>query len=244
MRITPHSPVELGVVVVAAGSGERLGAGVPKAFVTLRGRTLIEHAIRTVTRLSEAGQLVLVVPADHAAEALELTARYELPEHWTVSIAHGGRERHESVRFGLEALHDSIGTVLVHDAARPLTPTSVFERVIEHVRRSGDSIIPVQPLVDTVKRVDADGVVLDTLPRDELVAVQTPQGFPRETLTTAHTAAHAAPASGADVPTDDAELVQRAGGLVRTIEGSPYAHKLTVPADLRMLEALFDGTVS
>ncbi len=239
--ITPHSATDLGVIVVAAGSGERLGAGMPKAFVQLGGRTLIEHAIRTVTSIGEPGQLVLVVPGDHAAQALEAVAECDIPDHWTVSVAHGGRERHESVRFGLDALHDSVRTVLVHDAARPLAPVEVFERVVQAVRRSGDAVIPVLPVTDTMKRVTELGIVTATVPRDELVAVQTPQGFPRDTLAAAHTAAHTAPASDVDIPTDDAELVQRAGGAVRTIAGSARSHKLTVPDDLRMLEGLLGG---
>lgn len=249
MRITPRGVAELGVVLVAAGRGERLGAGLPKAFVELGGRTLLEHAIRTVTALPRPGQLVLVVPDTHAAEALRI-AEQATPRgsHWQVSAVHGGRERHESVRFGLEALHDSIATVLVHDAARPLTPVEVFERVLAAVHESGTAVVPAIPVADTLKRRDGDGVVIETVDRTSLVAVQTPQGFPREELEAAHAALaerggegpRSDPGAGG-APTDDAEVVQRAGGTVRTVAGSQRAHKLTTPDDLLVLEGFIAG---
>lgn len=238
MSLYPHSMSRLGIIVVAAGQGERLGAGKPKAFTKLEGRTLIEYAIRTVLALPEPGQLVLVVPESHATEALELTAAVSPePETWHISVVNGGRERHESVRFGLEALHDSVETVLVHDAARPLTPVEVFERVESQVRHTGNAVIPVIAVADTLKRVTAEGNVVETVDRASLVAVQTPQGFPREILTAAHTAFPQEAASDTP-PTDDAELVQRAGGSVHTVAGSPFAHKLTVAADLLILLGL------
>lgn len=243
MRITPHGVAELGVVLVAAGRGERLNAGIPKAFVELGGRTLIEHAIRTVTAIPQPGQLVLVVPDTHAAEALRIAGDAIPPSaRWHVSAVPGGRERHESVRFGIEALGDSIATVLVHDAARPLTPIEVFERVLAGVHETGDAVIPVVPVVDTVKRQDEAGIVAETIDRASLVAVQTPQGFPRELLAAAHAAvAERGPGSPADPPTDDAEVVQRAGGTVRTVPGSARAHKLTTPDDLLMLTGLLSA---
>lgn len=244
MSITPHGIADLGVIVVAAGRGERLGADRPKAFTELDGRTLLEHAVRTVTALPEHGQLVLVVPESRAAQALDIASAAAAADgRWQVSIAHGGRERHESVRFGIEALHDSIRTVLVHDAARPLTPVEVFERVAAAVRRTGESAIPAIAVADTLKRRGAGDAVGGTVDRSALVAAQTPQGFPREVLAAAHATAQEreADAAAGDAPTDDAELVQRAGGAVRLVEGSPYSHKLTLPADRLMLEGLLAG---
>lgn len=239
---SPHHLAVLGVVIVAAGSGERLGAERPKAFVELGERTLLEHAVRTVVALARPGQLVLVVPESRAAEALEI-AESAVPagSEWQVSVVGGGRERHESVRKGLDALREGIETVLVHDAARPLTPAEVFARVADEVLRTGDAVIPVLPVTDTLKRVDASGVVRSTADRRILVAAQTPQGFPRETLVAAHESAQAreegaSPAN--DAPTDDAEVVQRFGGTVRTVEGDARSHKLTTPEDLLMLEGL------
>lgn len=239
---SPHHLASLGVIVVAAGSGERLGAGRPKAFVGLGGRTLLEHAVRTVISIDRPGQLVLVVPEDRAAEALEIaaTSGSENPA-WQVSVVAGGRERHESVRNGLDALHDGIETVLVHDAARPLTPREVFDRVIDEVLRTGDGVVPVVPVADTLKRVDASGLVRSTADRRILAAVQTPQGFRRETLDAAHQTAQAREESESpsnEAPTDDAEVVQRFGGTVRTVPGDARSHKLTAPEDLLMLQGL------
>lgn len=239
---SPHHLASLGVVIVAAGTGERLGADRPKAFVELDGRTLLEHAVRTVVSLDRPGQLVLVVPESHAAEALEIAeAAAPADDTWQVSVVGGGRERHESVRKGLDALFGTIETVLVHDAARPLTPASVFERVADEVARTGDGVIPAMPVVDTLKRVDASGIVRSTADRRILVAVQTPQGFPVETLAAAHESAQALEESASpsnDAPTDDAEVVQRFGGTVRTIPGDARSHKLTTPEDLLMLQGL------
>lgn len=233
----PHGLARLGVIVVAAGRGERLGAETPKAFTRLRDRTLVEYAIRTVTAISEPGQLVLVVPEGYAAHTLELVeAAMPAASNWQVSIAHGGRERHESVLFGIEALHESIEVVLVHDAARPLTPLDVFERVIAGVRATRGSIIPTIAVSDTLKQLGSQGEVLETVDRATLAAVQTPQGFTRETLTAAHNALRAS--STGELPTDDAELVQRAGSTVRTVAGSHHSHKITVAADVCMLEGL------
>ena len=253
MTISPHHLAELGVIVVAAGRGERLGAGSPKAFALLDGKTLLEHAVRTVVRIGTPGQLVLVVPEDRAAEALEIadevigsgtieSGALGAGALWRLSVVPGGRERHESVRFGLAALQDSIGTVLVHDAARPLTPLEVFERVIAAVHETREAVVPAIPVADTLKRVDASGEVLETVDRATLVAAQTPQGFVREQLAAAHETAQAREGASGDaaVPTDDAELVQRAGGTVRVVVGSPRSHKLTTAADLAMLQGLVD----
>ncbi len=242
--VSPHHLPVLGVVVVAAGSGERLGAGRPKAFVELGGRTLLEHVVSTVLSIGRPGQLVLVVPESRAGEALEI-AEGLVPagSGWQVSVVGGGRERHESVRKGLDALQDGIETVLVHDAARPLTPAAVFERVADEVARTRNGVIPVLPVVDTLKRVDLSGTVRSTADRRILVAVQTPQGFPRDTLVAAHQTAQAREESASpanDAPTDDAEVVQRFGGVVHTIPGDPRSHKLTNPEDLLMLHGLLD----
>ncbi|MBK0422371.1 2-C-methyl-D-erythritol 4-phosphate cytidylyltransferase [Leucobacter sp. CSA2] len=229
----PHSLPSLGVVLVAAGRGERLGAGRPKAFVELADETLVERGIRTVIALPHAGHLAVVVPEECAAETLEIIDAVA-PEGsgWEVSVVHGGRERHESVRFGLAALADTVDTVLVHDAARPLASRELFERVAAEVHRTGDAVVPALPVADTLKRVDAQGVVHETVDRAPLVAVQTPQGFPREQLDSAHATA----ALHAELPTDDAEVVQRAGGRVRIVSGEARAHKLTTAEDLILLE--------
>lgn len=236
---TPHPLPDLGIVLVAGGRGERLGAGAPKAFVTLGERTLLEHCIDTIVSLPHSGQLVLVVPRERAPEALMLSHGLTAAHpRWRVSVVSGGRERHESVRFGLAALHDSIDTVLVHDAARPLASADLFERVIAAVHRTGGSVVPALPVADTLKRVDGAGVVQETVDRSELVAVQTPQGFPKEILSAAHERAALLSEESGGAPTDDAEVVQRAGEVVTTVEGESRAHKLTTAFDRALLEAL------
>lgn len=235
---TPHELPTLGVVLVAAGRGERLGANMPKAFVELDGRTLIEHCLDSVCALPHSGHLVIVVPDSHAAEALAIV---EATDHrdsgWEISVVPGGRERDESVRFGLAVVPDHVDVVLIHDAARPLTPTAQFELVSSAVHRLGESVIPVLAVADTIKRIDASGVVHETVDRSSLVSVQTPQGFPRELITAAHETLRRA-TDGATPPTDDAEVVQRAGGSVHTVPGDALAHKLTTQEDRMLLEAL------
>ncbi|MBL3698948.1 2-C-methyl-D-erythritol 4-phosphate cytidylyltransferase [Leucobacter luti] len=232
----------LGVILVGAGSGTRLGADVPKAFVELHGRSLIEFGIGVVTSLPHTGHLTVVIPEARAAQTLALVDEI-LPRDssWTVSVVAGGRERHESVRFGIAALPDSVDTVLVHDAARPFASAELFERVAAEVRRTGDAVIPALPVSDTLKRVDADGVVHETVDRAPLVAVQTPQGFRREVLEAAHSARPDEP--GDTLPTDDAEVVQRAGARVRTVPGELRAHKLTTAEDLPILEYFLTANV-
>lgn len=238
-----ETPASLGVVLVAAGRGVRLGADVPKAFVELHGRALVEFGIAEVTSLPHTGHLVVVAPADYASNTLDIVARV-LPEHsrWSVSVVPGGRERHESVRFGLDALPTSVDTVLVHDAARPFASHELFERVFAEVRATGDAVVPAMPIVDTLKRV-RNGIVEETCDRSSLVAVQTPQGFPREMLASAHETAQLQQGDEPE-PTDDAEVVQRAGGTVRTVRGDTRAHKLTVPEDIPILEWILETRVA
>ncbi len=176
----------VGVVVVAAGSGARLGAGLPKAFVALGGRPLLAHALEVVAAVPGVSSVAVVVPADLVDPSGPAWAGVTLPPG-TVVVA-GGAERTASVAAGLAALDPSCDVVLVHDAARCLTPVAVFERVVAAVRSGAAGVVPGIPVVDTVKVVDAAGVVTSTPPRESLRAVQTPQGFRREVLLAAHAA--------------------------------------------------------
>ena len=142
----------------------------------------------------------------------------------------GGAERTASVAAGLAALPAGCDVVLVHDAARCLTPTAVFDRVVAAVRAGADGVVPGLAVVDTVKTVDAEGLVTGTPDRVSLRAVQTPQGFPRAVLLAAHASGVAA--------TDDAALVERAGRRVLVVEGDPMAFKVTTPDDLERAERL------
>lgn len=205
------------VIIPAAGSGTRLGEPIPKAFVDLGGITILERCVQGVL---DAGitSVVVVVPDD-----LRDAAQRMLPGTHVVT---GGAHRTDSVRAGLVASGDP-DILLVHDAARPLTPPAVFARVVEALRSGERAVIPVLPVVDTLKRVDDAGRVVDTVDRDTLRAVQTPQGFTRETLKSVY-------ASAADVATDDAGLAERAGVPVGVVDGDPLAFKITTPWDLRI----------
>jgi 2-C-methyl-D-erythritol 4-phosphate cytidylyltransferase len=219
------APCSVGVVVVAAGSGTRLGAGLPKAFVPLRGRPLLGYAVDTVSRLAGLGALVVVAPAEHADPSGPTWAGIDLPPD-AVVVA-GGASRTDSVAAGLAAVGE-VDIVLVHDAARCLTPLAVFERVVAAVREGAAGAVPGVLLVDTVKTVDADGVITGTLDRASLRAVQTPQGFARDVLVSAY-------ASGLEA-TDDAALVELGGHHVVVVEGDPLAFKVTTRDDLEDAE--------
>lgn len=212
------------VVVPAGGRGERLGAGAPKALRTLGGRTLLAHAVE---RLLSAEQVALVVVAVPAGEQ-DRIAR-ELP----VLAVPGGADRQQSVAAALAALPPEVDVVLVHDAARPLVPPALVDAVAAAVLAGAPAVVPGLPVADTIKRVDADGRVLETPPRGALRAVQTPQGFRRDVLERAHR--EAPPGTAV---TDDAGLVELLGVPVLVVPGAEDAFKVTRPADLGRAEAL------
>ncbi len=214
----------MGVVVVAAGAGTRLGADRPKAFVELAGVTLLERAVRGVLTAG-IGYVAVVVPTDRVGETRELLAPLATaPVHPTITVVAGGAERTDSVAAGLAALPAEVDTVLVHDAARCLTPAAVFDRVVATLAAGAKGAIPAVPVVDTIKVVDADGQITATPARDTLRAVQTPQGFPREVLEQAH---------GAGGPaTDDAALVEALGHAVIVVDGDHRSMKITTSDDL------------
>ncbi|WP_435987814.1 2-C-methyl-D-erythritol 4-phosphate cytidylyltransferase [Terrabacter sp. LjRoot27] len=213
-------------MVVAAGSGSRLGAGVPKAFVPLAGVPLLGHALRGVLSCAAVAQVVLVVPDTYRARADEVTEGVcrELGSVTPVAVVPGGAERGDSVAAGLRALGADVDIVLVHDAARCLTPVEVFDRVVAAVAAGAVAVVPGTAVVDTIKQVDADGFVVGTPERSGLRAVQTPQGFRRDVLERAHAVSSDA--------TDDAALVERLGERVLVVEGDPRALKVTTPSDL------------
>lgn len=229
------APCSVGVVVVAAGVGTRLGAGLPKAFVRLRDRPLLAYAVDTVALLPHLRCVVVVAPEGHADPSAATDPLWEgvvLPPG--AVVVPGGAARTDSVAAGLAALDPGCDVVLVHDAARCLTPLPVFERVIDAVRDGAAGAVPGLPLVDTVKTVDATGRITGTPDRAAMRAVQTPQGFEREVLLTAYR-------SGLQA-TDDAALVERCGDHVVVVEGDPLAFKVTTPDDLDRAERLLAST--
>ncbi|MFG1784784.1 2-C-methyl-D-erythritol 4-phosphate cytidylyltransferase [Rhodococcus oryzae] len=210
-------------LVPAAGRGERLGEGIPKAFVTLRGVSMLRLAVEGLIESGVVDRVVVIVPADRID-----SVRAELPEG--VDVVAGGAERTDSVRAGLAAAGDA-DLLLVHDAARALTPPPLIARVVAELRAGRDAVVPALPVSDTIKTVDLLGAVTGTPERSELRAVQTPQGFTADLLRRAYAAADS-------LATDDAGLVERIGGRVRTIVGDPLAFKITTPLDLALARAL------
>lgn len=214
-------------IVPAAGSGQRLGAGIPKAFVELFGHTMLERAIDGLLASGVIERVVVAVPADRvAATAALLGGRARVVE--------GGAERHDTVRLALAVVGDP-EFVVVHDAARPLTPVEQIQRVVAALHDGMRAVIPVLPVVDTIKAVDANGAVLGTPERAGLRAVQTPQGFETELLRRAYRRAGAFPA------TDDASLVENLGTPVHTVAGDPLAFKVTTALDLRLARAVLES---
>jgi 2-C-methyl-D-erythritol 4-phosphate cytidylyltransferase len=207
-------------IVVAAGSGSRYGGPQPKQYEALAGRRVLDWSLAAAGAAS-AG-VVLVVAADRLADAEPAADR----------VVAGGATRSASVRAGLAAVPDDVDVVLVHDAARPLASPALFAAVAAAVAAGADAAVPAVALADTVKQVDGD-VVVATPDRAGLVAVQTPQGFRRSALARAH--------AGAAEATDDAALVEQAGGRVVVVPGELANRKVTHPIDLAVAELLLGG---
>lgn len=224
----------IGVVVVAAGSGTRLGRTEPKAFVSMAGRTILEHSLDAVFGLAEPAQVVIVAPASHRAEAERIGERAAGAAAESVTVVVGGASRQRSVTAGIAALDDGVEIVLVHDAARALQPVEVFERVIARVRAEGVGVIPALPVIDTIARRDREGGVLGQVDRSDLAAVQTPQGFPLASY-------RAALGEAAADHSDDASVHAAAGHPVVTVEGDDRGFKVTTPWDLRRAEQLLSS---
>jgi len=211
-------------LLVAAGRGERLGAEGPKAFVVLAGRPLLDWSLAALRAVPAVERIVVALPPGAAA-----------PEG-TVGVA-GGEERSHSVRAALEGAGEGPDDepVIVHDAARPLAPPELFARALDELERRGcDAVVAAARTTDTVKRADPDGRILETLARDALWAVQTPQVFRRGALARAL----AAPDDVLAAATDDAWLVERIGGRVHVVESGRENLKVTAPVDLRLAELL------
>jgi 2-C-methyl-D-erythritol 4-phosphate cytidylyltransferase len=203
---------------------------VPKAFFHLDGRTLVERAVRGLLESGVVDRVVVAVPADRTGQAKLILGR-------EATVVAGGANRGESVSRALAAVADAEqpNFVLVHDAARALTPPGLVVRVVEALRAGHSAVVPALPLSDTVKAVDANGVVLGTPDRTGLRAVQTPQGFATELLLRAYQ--RAADLTGADF-TDDASMVEHIGGQVQVVDGDPLAFKITTRLDILLAQAI------
>ncbi|WP_433687364.1 2-C-methyl-D-erythritol 4-phosphate cytidylyltransferase [Micromonospora carbonacea] len=220
---------DVAVLVPAAGAGVRLGPGAPKALRPLAGEPLLVHAVRRIAAAASVHTIVVAAPAAEIDAVRDLLAPVA-----PVTVVPGGAERQASVAAALAAVPAGPEIILVHDAARALTPPELVESVAAAVRSGHDAVIPVLPVVDTIKEVGPGEVVLGTVDRSALRAVQTPQGFRRAVLTAAHEAA-------GDPLTDDAGLVEKQGVPVVCVPGSEHALKVTRPFDLALAEHLLAG---
>ena len=217
-----NGPMTVAAILVAAGSGQRLGAAVPKAFVRVAGRTLLEHAVDRFAASAHVDSVVVVAPEARLVEAAAAGR---------VRAVAGGATRQESVRCGLAALEPGTDLVLVHDVARPFVPESVIAAVVAALAGGAAAVVPVMPVHDTVRQVSESGVLGGVVDRASLVAVQTPQGFRRDVLVAAHE-------QGAAGATDDAMLVEALGHPVTAVPGADESFKITTPHDLARAEAV------
>ena len=217
-------PGTAAAILVAAGSGQRLGADVPKAFVRVAGRTLLEHATGRFAAHPDIGPVVVVAPAAELARAAELAG----PD---VLVVPGGATRQESVACGLAAVGPAAAFVLVSDVARPFVPDAVIASVVAALRGGAVAVVPIVPIHDTVRHRGESTALGTVVDRSTLVAVQTPQGFRRDVLVAAH-------AAGAPGATDDAMLVEAFGHPVVPVPGADESFKITTPLDLARAEAV------
>jgi 2-C-methyl-D-erythritol 4-phosphate cytidylyltransferase len=219
--------VSVWAVLAAAGRGERLDVDRPKAFAPLRGRPLLAESLERLEASGWVESIVVVAPAGWEEPVILLAE--ELGCGKVVASVAGGETRAESVRIGVAEVDDDASVILVHDAARPLLPDEVVERLLIALNEGWDGAVPGLPVADTVKRVQDGGAVVETLPRSELVSVQTPQAFVASAL-------RKAVERGGEA-TDCASLVEAGGGRVKVVPGDPRLLKVTTPEDLAVVES-------
>lgn len=224
----PHPVV---AIVPAAGSGERLGAGVPKALASLAGEPILAHAVRALVADPRVGLLVLAAPDGLEHDMAEVAAAQA--DAVPVVTVTGGATRAESVARALAVVPDGFPVVIVHDAARCLVPVEVVASVIDAVMGGADAVVPGLAVVDTVRELSADGASR-TIDRSALRSVQTPQGFGIDVLRRAHDA-------GDPRATDDAGMVEALGLSVLLVPGDAHAFKVTTGQDLLLAEAILAG---
>lgn len=249
-------PARRALIIVAAGSGERLGYGVPKAGVDLAGRPILSHVLDRIHGTSARfDAVVLVLPRDPASHQLlaALGEEFSLATGIPVLATSGGTNRSASVRAGIHRLTEDSRTqtwdparttVLIHDAARALAPDEVHDRVIDAVESGAAAVVPAVAVTDTIKRVSTESSatgperVAETVPRGPLRAVQTPQGFTLELLQRAFDYVGVLPDVEAELLTDEAMIAEAMGVEVVIVSGSDLAVKITTPSDLIAVEAL------
>ena len=216
-------------LVPAAGRGERLGAGVPKALRLIGGTPMLVHAVHALAG-SRNVDLVVIAAPEEAVERVRALFLEDLGAE--ILVVSGGDTRQASVARALIGLPDDVDVVLVHDAARPFVPSEVVSAVVAQVRNGRPAVIPALQVTDTIKQVDNLEMVVGTPDRAVLRAIQTPQGFDRAILQAAYAAADD------DTATDDAGLVERQGVDVYVIPGHEEAFEVTRPIDLLLAESV------
>jgi 2-C-methyl-D-erythritol 4-phosphate cytidylyltransferase len=216
-------------IIPAAGSGLRLGAEIPKAFLALGGLSLLTRSALAMSTVADV--LIVAAPADALDEASAQLAQVDAEIH----IVAGGEHRQESVANALRIVPADVSIVLVHDAARPLVPNEVTQNVVAAIRGGAKAAIPVLPLVDTIKRVNNNGIAIETVDRNQLRRVQTPQGFDRATLDLAYQNPEV-------VATDDAGLMDALGIPVVTVAGDERSLKITTMSDVQHALSLLEAT--
>jgi 2-C-methyl-D-erythritol 4-phosphate cytidylyltransferase len=221
---------DVGVVIVAGGTGSRTQSQELKQFRWVAGKPALLHSVQAFMARQDVGIVVVVLPKAYAADPPPWLFQCDV-DRLLVSV--GGRERHESVLNGLEDLPEDIAIAVVHDAARPLVTDDTIDRVIAEARK-GHGAIAALPVVDTLKEVDADGRIVRTIDRARLWRAQTPQAFPREQLERAHIAAQ----RDGVTATDDASLLERLALEVVVVQGSERALKITTEQDFARADAL------
>lgn len=222
---------DVGVVIVAGGTGTRVGGDELKQFRWVAGKPMLLHSVQSFMARPDVGMVVCVLPQRYAGDPPPWLFQCDV-DRLLVSI--GGRTRAESVANGLDDLPDEAQVVLIHDAARPFVDEDTVDRVMAGVR-AGDGAVAALPVVDTLKEVDSEGRIVRTVSREFLWRAQTPQGFPRRMIVDAHQRARRERIDA----TDDGALCEQFGYPVRVVRGSERAMKVTEEADFTRAEALF-----
>lgn len=221
---------DVGVVIVAGGSGSRTAGDELKQFRWVAGKPMLLHSVQMFQQREDVAMVVVVLPFEHVGDPPPWLFQCDT-ERLLLSV--GGRERSDSVRNGLEDLPDGLAIVAVHDAARPLVTPALIDRVVSEARK-GNAAVPGIPVVDTLKRAAENNEVTETIDRNRVYRIQTPQAFPRKMLELAHRRARAEGFAA----TDDALLCERIGERVVIVDGSERAMKITTEEDFARADAL------
>jgi len=224
-------PLSCAVLIVAAGRGQRFGGNLPKQYAPLKGERILTRTLRAFRNHPRVSRITVAIHPDDADVFADAARGFE-----GVNAVHGGATRQESVRLGLESLAgDAPDLVLIHDGARPMISSALIDGVIEALSRA-EGVVPAVAVIDTLKRVDADGRIIETVPRENLARVQTPQGFRFSTILDAHRR------FAGEALTDDAAVLERGGHAVLTVPGDDANIKVTTMNDLERLNASLSET--